>query len=108
MFWHAMRVARARGCAIFDMGAVTPTDDPNHPHHSVYEYKKGWGGKLASVPSGELIVSAVKYRFQEFVLAPLWDRLHPVYLRLFGGHRPARYLNALAAPARALSHRERS
>jgi hypothetical protein len=29
-------------------------------------------------------------------------------VRLVGGHRPARYLNALAAPARALSHQERS
>jgi hypothetical protein len=84
VFWYAVRFARARGCRVFDMGAVTPTDDPRHPHYSVYEYKKGWGGRLETVPSGELVVSASKYRFQEFVLAPMWDRLHPVYLRLFG------------------------
>lgn len=85
VFWHALRFARARGCRLFDMGAVTPTDDPTHPHHSVYEFKKGWGCSLETVPSGELVVSSAKYRFQEFVLAPMWDRLHPVYLRLFGG-----------------------
>jgi hypothetical protein len=84
IFWHAIRFARAHGCAIFDMGAVTPTDDRTHPHSSVYEYKKGWGGRLETVPSGELIVSPAKYRFQEHVLAPMWDRLHPLYLRLFG------------------------
>ena len=35
------------------------------------------------------MLSASKYRFQEFVLAPMWDRLHPLYLRLFGGHTGA-------------------
>jgi GNAT acetyltransferase-like protein len=89
VFWHAMRFARARGYTVFDMGAVTPTEDRTHPHSSVYEYKKGWGGRLEAVPSGELIVSSSKYRFQEFVLAPMWDRLHPLYLRLFGGRTPA-------------------
>jgi hypothetical protein len=85
LFWHAMRFARARGCTVFDMGAVTPTDAPSHPHYSVFEYKKGWGGRLEVVQSGELVVSASKYRFQESVLAPMWDRLHPLYLRFFGG-----------------------
>jgi Acetyltransferase (GNAT) domain len=89
VFWHAMRFARARGCAVFDMGAVTPTDDRTHPHSSVYEFKKGWGGQLEAVPSGELVVSSAKYRFQESVLAPMWDRLHPLYLRLFGGQAVA-------------------
>lgn len=86
VFWHAMRAARARGCTLFDMGAVTPTEDRTHPHFSVYEYKRGWGGQLEAVASGELVVSPMKYRFQELVLAPMWDRFHPLYLRLFGGH----------------------
>jgi hypothetical protein len=84
VFWHAMALARAWGCTLFDMGAVTPTEDRDHPHYSVYEYKKGWGGQLETVEGGELIVSPWKFRFQEFVLAPMWDRLHPLYLRLFG------------------------
>ena len=83
LFWHAMRYARAQGCRTFDMGAVTPTHDPAHPHHSVYEYKKQWGGELRAVHGAELIVSAWKHRFQELVLAPMWARVHPVYLRMF-------------------------
>jgi hypothetical protein len=79
-----MRYARAQGCLTFDMGAVTPTDDPSHPHFSVYEYKKQWGGELRAVHGAELIVSPWKHRFQELVLAPMWARLHPVYLRMFG------------------------
>lgn len=84
LFWHAIRFARDHGCSEFEMGAVTPTEDPKHPHYSVYEYKKGWGGTVQAVRSGEVIVSPLKYRFQEHVLAPMWDRVHPLYLRLFG------------------------
>jgi len=87
VFWHAMQYARACGCQIFDMGAVTPTEDPAHPHHSVYEYKKLWGGELRDLPSGELVLAPWKHRFQEFVLSPLWDRCHPLYLRVFGASR---------------------
>jgi lipid II:glycine glycyltransferase (peptidoglycan interpeptide bridge formation enzyme) len=84
IFWHAMQLARAAGCAVFNMGAVTPSDDPDHPHYSVYTYKKRWGGRLVEVPCAELVVSPWKYRLQESLLAPMWDRLHPVYLRVFG------------------------
>ena len=108
MFWHAMRFARARGCAVFDMGAVTPTDDPDHPHYSVYEYKKGWGGQLEAVQSGELVMSASKYRFQEFVLAPMWGRLHPLFLRLFGDYQPTPHADAVGSSTPAMSHQDRS
>ena len=83
IFWHAMRHARTLGCRTFDMGAVTPTDDPTHPHYSVYEYKKLWGGRLEEIHGAEVVLAPWKHRFQEHVLAPMWDRLHPVYLRLF-------------------------
>lgn len=115
VFWHAMRFARARGCTVFDMGAVTPTDNRSHPHYSVYEYKKGWGGRLEAVESGELVVSPSKYRFQEFVLAPMWDRLHPLYLRLFGGQpdadirvesAPSALDSVYAPPVSAMAGRE--
>jgi hypothetical protein len=95
LFWHAMRYARAHGWRTFDMGAVTPTEDPRHPHRSVYEYKKLWGGRLVRVHGAELVVSAWKHGLQEALLAPLWDRLHPLYLRLFADASPERR----AAPA---------
>jgi hypothetical protein len=90
IFWHAIRYACANGFRTFDMGAVTPTDDPTHPHYSVYEYKKLWGGRLTRMQSAELVVSPLKHRFQELVLAPMWDRLHPLYLGLFGEPRVQR------------------
>ena len=91
VFWHAMRYATEQGCTTLDMGAVTPTDDPMHAHYSVYEYKKRWGGRLVEHHAAELVVSNWRYRFQQSVLAPMWDRLHPVYLRLFqSGGSPLR------------------
>lgn len=81
--WHALRLASARGLT-FDMGVVTPSSDPNHPHHSVYDFKRRWGGELRTVRSGELVAAPVRYRVQERLLTPLWDRVHPVYMRLFG------------------------
>jgi hypothetical protein len=86
IFWHAMALARTWGCTVFDMGAVTPTADREHPHYSVYEYKKGWGGRLETLDAGELVVAPWKFRLQEFLLAPMWARVHPLYLRLFGDH----------------------
>jgi len=102
MFWQAMQFARAAGCSVFDMGAVTPTDDPSHPHYSVYEYKRGWGGQLEAVQGGELVVSPSKYRFQEFVLTPMWARLHPLYLRLFGDPHPGAPASIAGAARRLL------
>ena len=87
VFWHAMRHASAHGCTSFDMGAVTPTDDPGHAHYSVFEYKKLWGARLVEHHAAELVVAPWRYRFQESVLAPMWDRLHPLYLGVFGSRR---------------------
>jgi hypothetical protein len=104
VFWHAMRHARDHGCREFDMGAVTPTDDPSHAHHSVFEYKKLWGGRLVEHHAAELVVSPWRYRFQESVLAPMWDRLHPLYLRLFRAAPSPPPLPAETAAPLGLSH----
>ena len=106
VFWHAMRYATERGCTAFDMGAVTPTEDPSHAHYSVFEYKKLWGGQLAEHHAAELVVSPWRYRFQESVLAPMWDSLHPLYLRLFGVRRPRLALPPEPSPALGLLGQE--
>jgi hypothetical protein len=90
LYWHAMRYGRAQGCQTFDMGAVTLTDDPRHPHFTVSEFKRHWGGEVQEVHGAEVIVSPWKHRFQEHVLAPMWDRVHPLYLRLFARRLSAR------------------
>ncbi|HYE93603.1 MAG TPA: peptidoglycan bridge formation glycyltransferase FemA/FemB family protein, partial [Terriglobales bacterium] len=82
MFWHAMRLARALGLRYFDHGAVTVTDDPAHPHYSVYDYKRRFGGHVEEIASGRLVLSPVRHAFQERLMMPVWKRLYPLYLRL--------------------------
>jgi len=81
MFWHAMRLGKTRGLTRFSMGSVTPTDDPAHPHYSVYAFKRMWGGVLTEMTSGEIVLSRLKLAFQDRVLSPLWERAYPIYLQ---------------------------
>jgi lipid II:glycine glycyltransferase (peptidoglycan interpeptide bridge formation enzyme) len=46
MHWSAMRLTRALGCSRYDMGAVSPGDDPAHPFHGLYRFKTGFGGQI--------------------------------------------------------------
>jgi len=82
MFWHAMRLGQRWGIKTFDMRAVTPTEDPRHPHYSVYAFKRDWGGTLTERYRGEIILAPVRYYFQERVLSPAFDILHPIYMRM--------------------------
>jgi len=82
VFWHAIREARRLGMSHFDLGGCTPTDDPEDPRYGVYAFKKRWGGRLESFCNLEIVLSALPVYFQERVLSPLWDQLHPWYFRL--------------------------
>jgi hypothetical protein len=108
VYWHAIRLACARGCAALDLGAVTPTEDRGHPHYSVYQYKAGWGGRLVEVAGAEIVLCRWKYRLQGAVLAPMWGRMHPLYLRLFGerGRQAAPGAAAVEDPAAGRSGEE--
>ncbi|NLA74009.1 MAG: peptidoglycan bridge formation glycyltransferase FemA/FemB family protein, partial [Deltaproteobacteria bacterium] len=44
--WEAIRLARSRGCLIYDMGAVPPSNDPRHPFYGMYRFKSGFGGRI--------------------------------------------------------------
>lgn len=44
--WHAMREARALQCTAYDMGAVSPCQDPAHPFYGMYRFKTGFGGRI--------------------------------------------------------------
>jgi hypothetical protein len=84
LFWHAMRLAYERGIPSFDLGAVTPTNDPAHPHYSVYHFKRGLGGEVMTLHSGEVVLSLLKWRFQERMVLPAWKRVYPLYLAVVG------------------------
>jgi hypothetical protein len=89
IFWHAMRLTRERGLPVFDMGAGTPTTDPANVHFSVTDFKRRWGGDHVEVPSVEMVLAPGKVLFQDRLLKPLWDRAHPLYLRIFGHEQAA-------------------
>lgn len=44
--WQAIRLAQARGCTVYDMGAVSPTKDPTHPFYGMFRFKTGFGGRI--------------------------------------------------------------
>lgn len=83
-FWTAIRAARALGLPRFDFGGCTPTDDPSDPRHGVYEFKKKWGGELVTFYNADVLLAPRVVAMQERVLAPLWQRLHPLLWRLQG------------------------
>jgi Acetyltransferase (GNAT) domain len=82
VLWMAMLEARRRGYRWFDLGGCTPTGDPGDARHGVYAFKKRWGGDLQRFGNLEVILSPVSVYLQERVIAPLWDRMHPLYFKL--------------------------
>ncbi|PKN67556.1 MAG: peptidoglycan bridge formation protein FemAB [Deltaproteobacteria bacterium HGW-Deltaproteobacteria-15] len=44
--WKAMQIARAKGCLHYDLGAVSPAKDPEHPYFGLYRFKTGFGGRI--------------------------------------------------------------
>lgn len=46
MHWKAIQYALARQCHSYDIGAISPSDDPGHPFYGMYRFKTGFGGRI--------------------------------------------------------------
>lgn len=44
--WKAIQLGRLKGCLSYDLGAVSPSKDPEHPFFGLYRFKTGFGGKI--------------------------------------------------------------
>jgi hypothetical protein len=84
ILWKAIIDAKRHGLGQFDLGGCTPTEDPADPRYGVYAFKKRWGGSLETFANLDFTLSATSVRLQERVIAPLWDRMHPLYFKLLG------------------------
>lgn len=75
LHWEAVRRARSLGCVIYDMGAVSPSPDPEHPFYGLYRFKTGFGGKI-EIRSGSWDYPLDEQKYNAFInsdnLARAW------------------------------------
>ncbi|HUW42094.1 MAG TPA: peptidoglycan bridge formation glycyltransferase FemA/FemB family protein [Rectinemataceae bacterium] len=43
--WHAIRLARRKGCREYDLFGLPPSKDPAHRMYGLYRFKTGFGGR---------------------------------------------------------------
>jgi len=48
--WQAMRDAKSRGCLIYDLFGIPPSDTADHPMAGLYRFKTGFGGTIIHRP----------------------------------------------------------
>jgi lipid II:glycine glycyltransferase (peptidoglycan interpeptide bridge formation enzyme) len=73
--WAAIRLARAKGCLVYDMGAVAPAPDPDHPFYGMYRFKTGFGGQVIH-RSGSWDYPLHERKYEIFRNQETVDRMH--------------------------------
>ena len=48
--WEAMKIAKARGCKVYDLFGIPPKADLSHSMHGLYRFKTGFGGSVFHRP----------------------------------------------------------
>jgi lipid II:glycine glycyltransferase (peptidoglycan interpeptide bridge formation enzyme) len=66
LHWEAMRRARSLGCVSYEMGAVSPSPDPEHPFYGLYRFKTGFGGKI-EIRSGSWDYPLDEQKYNAFI-----------------------------------------
>jgi len=44
--WGGLQLARTKKCLTYDMGAISPAEEPSHPFYGMYRFKTGFGGQI--------------------------------------------------------------
>lgn len=44
--WYVIGLAKAAGCAEYDLFGIPPNSEPAHPLHGLYTFKTGFGGRI--------------------------------------------------------------
>ncbi len=73
LHWEAIKQARLRSCVRYDMGAISPTEDTDHPFHGLYRFKTGFGGKI-EVRSGSWDYPLDEQKYHAFANADILSR----------------------------------
>lgn len=48
--WEAIKYAKEKDCATYDLFGIPPTNDPDHPMSGLYRFKTGFGGEILHRP----------------------------------------------------------
>ncbi len=66
MHWEVIKRARSLGCTTYDMGAVSPALNPEHPFYGLYRFKTGFGGNIR-IRSGSWDYPLDEQKYNAFV-----------------------------------------
>lgn len=68
LHWEAIKTARARDCQIYDLLAVAPPEDPNHPYAGLSRFKAQFGGQTVRLlGSWDLVQNRFWYTIYRFI-----------------------------------------